>query len=423
MKRINLLVALFLLTVFGIAINNETFNEYFEHKWIKDGSSFHNWMHTSANVIHTPAKKTLIVYVHIMRTSGETLKISLFNNVSYQFNPEHMDEIFAYAKQEGRVSNDETMSPARPWPIGLEWPKHVKPRPWKRRDGKRGIAHIKEAIKHGNVIQGFFSKLDVQRLRKWAKEYGRPVQMWTVLREPIERTLSLKEMIGHHRVPWPHSTDVVPKWSDFYQTPIPKVGRGSEKQHVIDYVTSYCHNGMTWQLGHQQHAAFRNISEDLAFESAKSFLEEMDYVGFFEDMIWDFPRLVNEIFPHSRNAGYYKFAYWVGTLVGWPRMRVRKHLGHVPIDQRDAVFAANKLDIKLYEWAKKRFNKENIVMFDNYIQCSIYMFFVFFLPVFACAVGIYCLCCRRPHNAENAHKNSSTLPTFMKGLDKRGHKD
>ena len=103
----------------------------------KDGSSFHNWMHTSANVIHTPAKKTLIVYVHIMRTSGETLKISLFNNVSYQFNPEHMDEIFAYAKQEGRVSNDETMSPARPWPIGLEWPKHLKNRPWKRRDGKR----------------------------------------------------------------------------------------------------------------------------------------------------------------------------------------------------------------------------------------------------------------------------------------------
>ena len=139
-------------------------------------------------------------------------------------------------------------------------------------------------------------------------------------------------------------------------------------------------------------------------------------------MVWDFPRLVNDIFPHSRNAGYYKLAYWVGTLVGWPRMRVRKHLGHVPMDQRDAVFAANKLDIKLYEWAKKRFKKENIVMFDNYIQCSIYMVFVFFLPAFACAVGIYCYCCRRPYNTDSAHKKN-TLPTFLKVPSKRGRKD
>ena len=52
---------------------------------------------------------------------------------------------------------------------------------------------------------------------------------------------------------------------------------------------------MTWQLGHQQHVGFRNISNKAVLES-KEFLEEMDYVGFFEDMIWDYPRLVNEIF-------------------------------------------------------------------------------------------------------------------------------
>ena len=41
---------------------------------------------------------------------------------------------------------------------------------------------------------------------------------------------------------------------------------------------------MTWQLGHQQHVGFRNISNKAVLESAKEFLEEMDYVGFFEDI-------------------------------------------------------------------------------------------------------------------------------------------
>ena len=225
-------IILFLL---GMAMNHESFNEYFEHKWIKSGSSFHNFMHTSRLQIHTPVKKALIVYVHIMRTSGETLKISLFNNVAYQFKPEWMDEMFSWGKD--RKRNDETMSPARPWPVGYVWPEHVKRRPWKRYDGKEGIEHILKAIQHGNIIQGFFSKLDVARIKKWAKRYGRPIQVWTVLREPIERTLSLKAMIGIHRIPWP--VDDLAKYSDFYKTPIPNVGRGSEKKHIIDYVTSY----------------------------------------------------------------------------------------------------------------------------------------------------------------------------------------
>ena len=44
-------------------------------------------------------------------------------------------------------------------------------------------------------------------------------------------------MIGIHRIPWP--VDDLAKYSDFYKTPIPNVGRGSEKKHIIDYVTSY----------------------------------------------------------------------------------------------------------------------------------------------------------------------------------------
>ena len=147
---------------------------------------------------------------------------------------------------------------------------------------------------------------------------------------------------------------------------------------------------MTWQLGHQQHVGFRNISNKAVLESAKEFLEEMDYVGFFEDMIWDYPRLVNEIFPHSQGAFFYKLSYWIGNWVGWPRMRVRKYLARVPLDQRDAILNANKVDIELYKWAKKRFNKEHILMFDSYRECSIYMFWVFYLPLLICMF----VCCR-----------------------------
>ena len=52
---------------------------------------------------------------------------------------------------------------------------------------------------------------------------------------------------------------------------------------------------MTWQLGHQMHARHRTIPPRLALQQAQEFLSEMDFVGFFEDMLWD----VSHSGPHS----------------------------------------------------------------------------------------------------------------------------
>ena len=140
-------IILFLL---GMAMNHESFNEYFEHKWIKSGSSFHNFMHRhDCKFTHTGEKSSDCLCSY--HANIGTLKISLFNNVAYA---EWMDEMFSWGKD--RKRNDETMGPARPWPVGYVWPEHVKRRPWKRYDGKEGIEHILKAIQHGNIIQGFF---------------------------------------------------------------------------------------------------------------------------------------------------------------------------------------------------------------------------------------------------------------------------
>ena len=390
----SLVICIVVVFVTVSLLNLSAFNEYIEHKWIKDGSQFHNLMHTSKHRIKVPVQEALIVFVHIPRTTGLSLKISLFNDVAYHFMPIHMD--YFVGQEQGWIShnnnsNDESTGPARPWPLGLVWPEHKVRRPWKTGWQRQGTQDIQEAVEKGNVIQGLFSKLDIQRLKRMAN--GRPIKFWTVLREPIERTLSLKSLVGNNRIPWPPSSKGAANYSDFYATPIPNVGRGVLKSHVQDWVQSYCHNGMTWQLGHQSHAAFRNITEAEALASAKSFLEQMDYVGFFEDMTIDFPRLVQTIFPHSENAMFYKLSYWMGTIMGWPRMHVRKFLNTVPIDQREAVYKANQLDIQLYDWAKKRFHKDHLLMFDTYSECTRYML-VALATVLVGVVGCCCVLCR-----------------------------
>ena len=410
----SLVICIVVVFVTVSLLNLEAFNEHIEHKWIKDGSQFHNLMHTSKHRIKVPAQEALIVYVHVPRTSGLTLKISLFNDVAYHFMPMRMD-YFVGKEQDWTPnfnnSNDETMGPARPWPIGLVWPEHRVRRPWKMGWQRQGTQDIQKAIEKGNVIQGLFSKQDIQRLRKMAN--GRPIKLWTVLRDPIERSLSLKSLVGNHRIPWPVNKSAA-KFSDFYAQPTPNVGRGELKPHVQDYVQSYCHNGMTWQLGHQMHAAFRNITEEEVLASAKSFLEEMDYVGFFEDMTLDFPRLVQTIFPHSENALMYKLSYWMGTIMGWPRMHVRKFLNKVPIDQREAVYKANQLDIQLYDWAKKRYHKDHLLMFDTYAECTQFML-VALATVLVGVVGCCCVLCRMKRRCLDQGRGvSGTLhPTQM----------
>ena len=85
---------------------SERLNEHIEHTYLKQGSRFHDFMHTSKNSTVVPTAEDLIVFVHIPRTSGETLKISLFNDLSYQFNPEWMDALHCGEGAEAFAEHD-----------------------------------------------------------------------------------------------------------------------------------------------------------------------------------------------------------------------------------------------------------------------------------------------------------------------------
>ena len=42
----------------------------------------------------------------------------------------------------------------------------------------------------------------------------------------------------------------------------------------------------------------------------------MDYVGFFEDLREDFPRLRREIFPHARGTALHSAFFSLGNVIG-----------------------------------------------------------------------------------------------------------
>ena len=180
-------------------------------------------------------------------------------------------------------------------------------------------------------------------------------------------------MLGRNcRIPWSASCleDVAPRPLDYYAPPGKPNVRTDVKQELQqrfrDYAVSYGHNTMTWQLGHHLHAQYRTVTDAEALAAAKTFLESMEYVGFFGDMFRDFPRLKSAVFPHAQGSWMWVAAYELGALFGLPRMRTLKYFSHLSPEEKTAVAAANALDMELYEWAKQRFGKEHIVMHDSY---------------------------------------------------------
>ena len=85
----------------------------------------------------------------------------------------------------------------------------------------------------------------------------------------------------HHR-PWSATCirDEAPAPFDYYSSPGNPTVRADVapelKQQFSDYIVSYGHNTMTWQLGDHMHAQHRTVSDEDALAAAKSFLESMD---------------------------------------------------------------------------------------------------------------------------------------------------
>ena len=114
------------------------------------------------------------------------------------------------------------------------------------------------------------------------------------------------------------------------------------------------------------HARYRALRPRAALASAQEFLKQMDYVGFFEDMLSDMPRLQREIFPHAQGSSTYSALYKLGALVGYPRMHTLKYTSHLEPDERELLEAANALDAELYSWARDEFGKGPLRMHESY---------------------------------------------------------
>ena len=266
-----------------------------------------------------------------------------------------------------RARNDDQRAPPVPWLVGGGWVGQAGETP----------AELRRRLRPANVVQGFFSRADISQLR--AAVAPRRLRLFTVLRHPIERALSFYGMCCSSgcRVPWYHDCSAagrrehgppVGNAGDYFRGRVRGDVGPALRQRLEDYVVSYGRNTMTWQLGHHMHARHRNISAADALAQAKAFLtsEEMAFVGFFDDMLRDFPRLARTVFPHARGSWLYSLFYQLGAVFGFPRMRTLKYAQHLSAGDRAAVEEANELDMELYDWARQHFGKQHLVMHESY---------------------------------------------------------
>lgn len=227
------------------------------------------------------------------------------------------------------------------------------------------MKRIEQVLEEGNVVQGFFSRMDMERMRNVTQ---RRIILFTVLRHPMERSLSWLSMMSSScpRVPWA-PTCAEAAVSSYFSSP-PRV-RGDLPQrmqaHLSTYIERFAHNSMTWQLGYQMHASHRRVPPRLALEMAKEFLFSMDYVFWHEDLLFDFPRMANSIFPHARGNLAHRTIHSIGTVLGLPWMRTLKHLARLTDEERELVTAVDSLELELYEWARERFGRRLTLYPDN----------------------------------------------------------
>ena len=247
--------------------------------------------------------------------------------------------------------------------------------------GGTGLGHgiSAELARRGARVAVNFSqsRQDAEATVERLKELVAPrrVKLWTVLRHPLERSLSFFHManatVGEERcrlrVPWAKSCAEASYRSWYSNPPIVRDDIDAARQQALsDYIVSYGHDTQTHQLADQMHARYRVLRPRAALASAQEFLKQMDYVGFFEDMLSDMPRLQREIFPHAQGSSTYSALYKLGALVGYPRMHTLKYTSHLEPEERELLEAANALDTELYSWARDEFGKGPLRMHESY---------------------------------------------------------
>lgn len=298
-------------------------------------AAVHDLMQGATAVTTIPRQADLIVFQHIPRTSGDSMRTHLFSDLALEATPF------------GCEDPDMPLMPLR---------RQLSERP-------DSAARIVAAGREGSVIKGFFSSDDLDTL---ANATGRPLRRFTFLRHPVERVLSLHAFFSRSyeyvaAMPWRvFARGDVPDLLPYvhYMTP--------EKLHAC--VRSHYSNGMTWQLGGPGYGSpYRDasITDAEVLARAKRALDAIDFIGFYELLPTSFWGLWTTVFAHSTVPAFYPVMYLVGTWLGAARLAVSRFASEYPPDIVADVTAANQLDLQLYEYAQQ-ITGRSITMYTSY---------------------------------------------------------
>ena len=278
--------------------------------------TLHDFFQTSINHTYIPYHDELIVYQHLPRTGGDSMRTHAFNNVSIDFLP---------------IWRSDPDSPPKPF----EW--------------------NEEIVRNASAVKGYFSKNDIDKLRS----FGRPLKVFTFLRHPIERVLSFYDFTGFGEA------------SDYfsYDSSI-ELFSGENGPSRLEHAISFTYNAMVYQYGDQLHIDYRSLSGEEALERAKRELDKMDFVGFYENLGPDFWHIHKTIFGDTIVPDVYPWAFYLGCIIGSPRFRVAKYTKLVDEKTMERVREVNRLDLELYEYARQKFHQD-YSLYNNYIEYSL----------------------------------------------------
>lgn len=89
---------------------------------------------------------------------------------------------------------------------------------------------------------------------------------------------------------------------------------------------------------------------------------------------------------------YIPYAFWLGTVVSLPRLKVLKFSAQLQQDELQSLREMLSLDMDLYNWAREHF-KPDLVLYPSYKAFFCAYFFECLLMVFFCVAGCGG-CCR-----------------------------
>ena len=283
----------------------------------------HDFFQTSKNKTVIPYDpEHLIVFQHIPRSAGDSMRTHLFNNVAYDFTP-------------FRVGDRE--APPRPWLLPSEIQDPYYTPYFKENKPKKSLPKLTaEILKNASVVKGYWSTSDIDMMEHVT---GRDTIRFTFLRHPLERALSFYGFAVPES-PENLQSFVTGDWLTRTNLSLAK------RYRYYDVFESQAQNLMTWQLGGPSWGmGYRTeLNDSEVLRRAKLALDNMDFIGFYESLHSDFLGLWWHIFPHSSVPWIYPIAFYVGTLMGFPRLRVLKYSAHVTPEQLETLRQRNLLD-------------------------------------------------------------------------------